>query len=329
MLSERLGLGPRVVAGLGQVFERWDGRGRPTICGVRRIAWPVRVSQLAGDIELGARTLGLDAARGAAAQARRQGTRPPAGEAVREGDRRRWSPRSRAARPGRRCSTPSRATPAPRRRAAGGGLARDGRVRRHEVGLHPRTFGRGGRPGPAAAASAWGWAPTSVRAARHAGHLHDLGRVGRVRLRLGQGRPAQRTPSARTRAPAQLLHRTDPDPAGRPGRRHRRGQSGARTPRRQRVSPAPERAGAAGSRPRAGGGRRLPGADLDAPAAAPRSPRTPPRPSCAARPSRASSTPKRSRRCWPAPATSPAGAARCPPGSAAARWRCCSWWRAG
>jgi HD-GYP domain-containing protein (c-di-GMP phosphodiesterase class II) len=58
LLSARLGLGSGVVQGLGQVFERWDGGGAPRKLRGEAIARPVRVAQLAGDIQLAAHKLG-------------------------------------------------------------------------------------------------------------------------------------------------------------------------------------------------------------------------------------------------------------------------------
>ena len=49
LLAERLGLGPGVRRGLGQVYERWDGRGRPAGTKGEEIMLPVRVVHLAQD----------------------------------------------------------------------------------------------------------------------------------------------------------------------------------------------------------------------------------------------------------------------------------------
>jgi HD-GYP domain-containing protein (c-di-GMP phosphodiesterase class II) len=57
MLARRLGLGPAVVRGLGQVFDRWDGMGTKKLKG-EAIDRAVRVAQLATDLETGHRTLG-------------------------------------------------------------------------------------------------------------------------------------------------------------------------------------------------------------------------------------------------------------------------------
>jgi HD-GYP domain-containing protein (c-di-GMP phosphodiesterase class II) len=50
-LAERLGLGTRVRDGLGQVYERWDGRGLPQRRKAEAILLPVRIVQVAQDAE--------------------------------------------------------------------------------------------------------------------------------------------------------------------------------------------------------------------------------------------------------------------------------------
>jgi HD-GYP domain-containing protein (c-di-GMP phosphodiesterase class II) len=61
-LSERLGIAASIQPLLFQVFERWDGRGRPNGIKGEEIALPVRVGQLARDVEIFHRLHGLDAA---------------------------------------------------------------------------------------------------------------------------------------------------------------------------------------------------------------------------------------------------------------------------
>jgi HD-GYP domain-containing protein (c-di-GMP phosphodiesterase class II) len=61
-LSERLGIAPSVHPLLLQVFERWDGRGRPNGITGEAIALPVRVAQLARDVEIFHRLHGVEAA---------------------------------------------------------------------------------------------------------------------------------------------------------------------------------------------------------------------------------------------------------------------------
>ncbi|MEA2597552.1 MAG: hypothetical protein QOF01_4021 [Thermomicrobiales bacterium] len=61
-LSERLGVAPSIQPLLLQVFERWDGRGRPNGLKGEAITSPVRVRQLARDVEIFHRLHGLEAA---------------------------------------------------------------------------------------------------------------------------------------------------------------------------------------------------------------------------------------------------------------------------
>lgn len=52
LFAERIGLPERVRAGLGQVFERYDGHGHPGLLSEDQILSPVRVEQVANAIEL-------------------------------------------------------------------------------------------------------------------------------------------------------------------------------------------------------------------------------------------------------------------------------------
>src|SRR5215469_6190426 len=61
-LAERLGLAPGVRVALGQVYERWDGKGRPNKLKGEALLLPVRVVQLAHDAELFSRLGGSQAA---------------------------------------------------------------------------------------------------------------------------------------------------------------------------------------------------------------------------------------------------------------------------
>ncbi len=61
-LAERLGLGTGVRDGLGQVYERWDGKGLPLHRKGEAILLPVRVVQVAQDAESFFRGHGADAA---------------------------------------------------------------------------------------------------------------------------------------------------------------------------------------------------------------------------------------------------------------------------
>src|SRR5262249_42864406 len=51
LLADRLGFGPTVQQTLGQVFERWDGRGRPRGLAGTDLALPVRLLRLAQDVD--------------------------------------------------------------------------------------------------------------------------------------------------------------------------------------------------------------------------------------------------------------------------------------
>jgi HD-GYP domain-containing protein (c-di-GMP phosphodiesterase class II) len=59
-LAQRLGLGPSVIRGLGQVFERWDGGGQPNRIKGEAIDRAVRLAQIANDAETAHRMFGAD-----------------------------------------------------------------------------------------------------------------------------------------------------------------------------------------------------------------------------------------------------------------------------
>jgi HD-GYP domain-containing protein (c-di-GMP phosphodiesterase class II) len=61
-LAERLGMGPAVVTGLGQVWERWDGRGMPRQLSGEGLGLPTRIMQIAFVAEVEFRAGGVDAA---------------------------------------------------------------------------------------------------------------------------------------------------------------------------------------------------------------------------------------------------------------------------
>jgi hypothetical protein len=60
--AERVGLGPDVVGSLVQLFERWDGRGRPHRLAGESIALPARVVQFADVVVPFHRAGGVEAA---------------------------------------------------------------------------------------------------------------------------------------------------------------------------------------------------------------------------------------------------------------------------
>ena len=62
LLAGRLGFGEQIQTALGQVFERWDGRGVPNGLRHEQIAWSVRVVQLAQDAIVAERIGGIEAA---------------------------------------------------------------------------------------------------------------------------------------------------------------------------------------------------------------------------------------------------------------------------
>ena len=60
LLAERLGLSARVARAITQVFERWDGKGRPDRLKGEAIDRAVRIAQLASDAQAAHRLLGAD-----------------------------------------------------------------------------------------------------------------------------------------------------------------------------------------------------------------------------------------------------------------------------
>jgi HD-GYP domain-containing protein (c-di-GMP phosphodiesterase class II) len=61
-LSDQLGLGPNVAVALGQLFERWDGKGAPKKLRARQLAPAVRVLHIADIVEVHDRVGGARAA---------------------------------------------------------------------------------------------------------------------------------------------------------------------------------------------------------------------------------------------------------------------------
>jgi HD-GYP domain-containing protein (c-di-GMP phosphodiesterase class II) len=61
-LCRRLGLPDEVVAGIGQIFERWDGHGHPSALKGEQLSPAFRLVQVAHDVELLARLGGADTA---------------------------------------------------------------------------------------------------------------------------------------------------------------------------------------------------------------------------------------------------------------------------
>jgi HD-GYP domain-containing protein (c-di-GMP phosphodiesterase class II) len=176
MLSRRLGLGPGVVAGLDQVFERWDGLGFRRLRG-EAIALPVRVALLSNDLELASRKLGIDSALDLLRRRGGKGHDPRLVEVVCQ--------RGAAllgALDG--CSIWQAVLDAePGRRDVLEGERLDLALRSAgELADMKSVYARGHSGAVAelagAACTRLGLSASEVRAAVHAGHLHDLGRVG-------------------------------------------------------------------------------------------------------------------------------------------------------
>ena len=60
-LAERMGFNTSLIACLGQLYERWDGRGQPRGLRGEEVARPVMLVTLAQDVVIASRTGGLDA----------------------------------------------------------------------------------------------------------------------------------------------------------------------------------------------------------------------------------------------------------------------------
>ena len=173
LIAARLGFGARMKSMLGQVFERWDGKGSPHHARKGAVALPVRIACLAHDVELFHRAGGHAAALDVA-KARRGGAHEPAlvDSFVRNADAllallERDSPWEEAL----------AAEPLPHARLEGEALDRALEALADFGDLKSR-FTRGHSKGVARlmerAASGLG---LDAESARHAGYLHDLGRA--------------------------------------------------------------------------------------------------------------------------------------------------------
>ena len=149
LLAERLGLSARVARAMTQVFERWDGRGRPEGLKGEAIDRVVRLVQLASDAQAARRLFGTDETVALIRRRAGGGYDPKLVEvfsASREDIVRGAGGDVGARRAGR--GRAGRAAAPDGRRARR--RDRDRRsVRRHEVSLHARSFGgrRGARAG--------------------------------------------------------------------------------------------------------------------------------------------------------------------------------------
>ena len=176
-IAGRLGMGKSIQEGLGQVFERWDGKGLPARLRGEAITRPVRIVQLAGDLEAAERVVGAD---GAAAVARQR-----AGGAFDPELARRFA----AEAPQIFSALDQVATwdavlalePRPHPVLSGEALDLGPQVIADFVDLKsPFMAGhsRGVAELAAAAAAAYGLTTAETAVLRRAGYIHDLGRVG-------------------------------------------------------------------------------------------------------------------------------------------------------
>lgn len=177
LLSSRLGVGHGVAEALGYAYERWDGKGLPAGLAGEEVPAPVRVVVVARDVELWTRLGGVEAAVDVVARRRGRAYDPAVAEAFGR------APHEilEAVDAADAWQATLDAEPAPRVRigedhldAALGAFA--------DFADLKSPWLRGHSPGVAALASAAattaGLDAEQARAVRHAGLLHDLGRVG-------------------------------------------------------------------------------------------------------------------------------------------------------
>lgn len=181
-LAEKLGLPSTVVAGLRQVFERWDGSGQPHHMRGDAISHAVRVAQIATDLEVAVTLGGPDDAAALLTQRAGRGYEPALARRVAA-----ETPRLLGV-----LETPEltrellAAEPGPPLWLSGEAIDRACRAMGEYADLKSR-FLRGHSASVArlaeAAARALGRPEPELIALRRAAHLHDLGRVG-VFLRI-------------------------------------------------------------------------------------------------------------------------------------------------
>ena len=175
-LSDQLGLGPSVAAALGQLFERWDGKGAPKKLRGDQLSPAVRALHIADILEVHDRIAGARAALDVATE-RAGGPSTLAWSNASSPTTRRSLPPSTSPR-GMRSSPPTR--PWARR------WARMSSMMRWRCSATTRTSSRrGGRDTPAVWANSLarrqqnlGLPGDVVRDVRRAGFVHDIGVIG-------------------------------------------------------------------------------------------------------------------------------------------------------
>ena len=176
-VSGRLGMGERVEKALGQVFERWDGKGAPKRLKGEDIALSVRVVQLAQTIELVHRIGGAEAAIKAVSERAGKALDPVLTEQVRK----EASKLLDALKTESTWDAVLDAEPGPRPKLSEDQVEAGIRTIADFVDLKsPYTVGHSSGVARLAAAAAERCRLSSreVTEVRRAGYLHDLGRVG-------------------------------------------------------------------------------------------------------------------------------------------------------
>lgn len=176
-VARRLGMGKEVLEALGQVFERWDGKGMPNRLKGEEISRAVRVSQLAQDLEVMHRIGGVEVAVAAARERAGRAFDPDLAERFAE-----LAPRLfESLEAGSAWTAVLEAEPGPRPRLSGEMLETGTRAIADFVDLKsPYTVGHSSGVAllAARAAERCGLTRADVDDVRRGGYLHDLGRVG-------------------------------------------------------------------------------------------------------------------------------------------------------
>lgn len=177
MLAERLGMEPAVVASVGQVYERWDGKGLPAHVKGEAITLPARIVVIAAGAELYHRSGGVEVAQ--AVLRARAGSLydPDLAERFREAAPALFAGLDEdgiweavlAAEPGRARGMCGDALDRATRAIADFADLKSPYLVGHSAGVAALAE---------AAARALGLTEDECAAVRRAGHLHDIGRVG-------------------------------------------------------------------------------------------------------------------------------------------------------